>query len=491
MKQDQLTVGESVDKSTLCSIEDTPTTQIRGESPCQENTGPTPSKLIQDHVKEENNEEGKQREEEMKDYDKQEENQGKVKEHVEEDGQVWTTNDTFLALVQFFEATISETLKPTEETSQKLPVEIVENILGHVSDTKTYDACAKVSRTFRELCNKRSLLFDGVLFSDTLHGEGAKLSPNVPQSEYRAVELNLAGKWRLKSEFGRSMAWTRIIDSLLGRRRTVNCFSRICPLFIKGLDVQVPPESDTSNTSYDSVLSKDTTSDDSMLSKNNLGEEEETAWTNIFREINVTAHSTTYTLCSFWKHLVKEMFPEQACHAVEILEEPRIKDRFLPPNTRAFMINTSAYLHEVYQHLLYMRIKRESRYWATDLWNDVIAETRQVLDSIDDDHRLTRDGIVQKVGKGNPLVMLVVGRDVRVFEWHETQTADSCGSLCPLGSGKTYSTTNVEQRETIELVLRLTMLRLATTKAKKEHQTVAQHLANKGYKIPAGRVVSD
>ena len=189
MKQDQLTVGESVDKSTLCSIEDTPTTQIRGESPCQENTGPTPSKLIQDHVKEENNEEGKQREEEMKDYDKQEENQGKVKEHVEEDGQVWTTNDTFLALVQFFEATISETLKPTEETSQKLPVEIVENILGHVSDTKTYDACAKVSRTFRELCNKRSLLFDGVLFSDTLHGEAAKLSPNVPQSEYRAVEI--------------------------------------------------------------------------------------------------------------------------------------------------------------------------------------------------------------------------------------------------------------------------------------------------------------
>ncbi len=320
------------------------------------------------------------------------------------------------------------------------------------------------------------------------------MSPNVPQSEYRAVEIESGRQMdvqiRIWKKYGKDSNYRFVVGSEKNRK----LYCPDCPLFIKGLDVQAPPESDTSTISYDPVFSNDITSDDSVLSKDNLGEEEETAWTKTFREINVTVHSTTYTLCSFWKHPVKELFPEQASQAVEILEEPRIMDWFLPPNTRAFMINTSAYLHEVFQHLLYMRIKRESRYWATDLWNDIIGETKQVLDSIDDDHRLACDGIVQKVGKGNPLVMLVVGRDVRVFEWHEAQTADSCGSLCPLESGKTYSTINVEQRKTIELVLRSTMLKLDTTKAKKEHlmsRTVAQHLANKGYKIPAGRIVDD
>ncbi|KAL8858823.1 MAG: hypothetical protein Q9178_004740 [Gyalolechia marmorata] len=382
MKQDQLTVGESVEKR------------------------PTPSKLIQDHVKEEKNEEGKQREEEMNDDDKQEakqeENQGKVKEHIEEDGQVWTTNDPFLALVKFFEATIRETLKPTKETSQKLPIEIVENILGHDSDTKTYNACAKVSSTFRELCNKRSLFFDGVLFYHNLHDKGANLSPNVPQSEYRAVEIESGRQMdveiRLWKKYGKDSNCRFVIGSVKNRK----LFCPGCPLFIKGLDVPPPPKSDTGTTSYDFVLSKDITSDDSVISKYNLGEEEETAWTRTFREINVTVHSPAYTLCSFWKHLVKELFPEQASHAMVIREEPTIKDWFLPPNTRPFMINTSAYVHEVYQHLLYMRIKRESRYWATDLWDDIIAETKQALDSIDDDHRLTRDGIVPEGREGQP-----------------------------------------------------------------------------------------
>ncbi|KAL9023555.1 MAG: hypothetical protein Q9196_007131 [Gyalolechia fulgens] len=492
-KQDQPTVGGTVEKSALCDSEDTQTTQIREDSPCQENTGvaPTPRKLIQNHVKEENNEEGKQGEEEMKDDDKQEAKQearqektrGQAKEHVKEHGQVWTTNDTFLALVQFFEATIRETLKPTDESSQKLPVEIVENILGHVSDKKTYDACAKVSRTFRELCSKLCLLFDGVLFDDTLQGEEAKLPPNVSQSEYRAVE----------TESGRQMdveirPWEKYGEDsnykfVVGPEKNRKLYCPDCPLYIKGLDVRAPPELDTS-----------TNSDGSALSKDNLDEQEETAWTKTFRVVNVTAHSTTYTLCSFWKHLVKELFPEQAAYTMEILQEPRIMDWFLPPNTRAFMMNTSAYLHEVFQHLLYMRIKRESRYWGTDLWDDIIGETKQVLDSIDDDHRLTGDGIVQKVGKGNPLVMLVVGRDVRLFEWQEAQTVDGCGSLRPLASGKTYSTSNVEQREAIELVLKLAMLRWDTAKAKKEHlisRAVAQLVAKEGYKVPAGRIIDN
>ena len=74
---------------------------------------------------------------------------------------------SFLALVQFFEATILETLRPSTMNEGRLPNEIYEIILSNVSDMETHDSCMKVSRQFRHLCQKRPLVMEDVVFVES------------------------------------------------------------------------------------------------------------------------------------------------------------------------------------------------------------------------------------------------------------------------------------------------------------------------------------
>ena len=75
---------------------------------------------------------------------------------------------TFMALVQFFEATTLETLRPARPNEARLPDEICEMVLHNVSDIKTYNACLKVSRRFRLICQHRSLVMDNIIFQNPL-----------------------------------------------------------------------------------------------------------------------------------------------------------------------------------------------------------------------------------------------------------------------------------------------------------------------------------
>ena len=118
---------------------------------------------------------------------------GSDSEYTEEDEEGGTTNDeenersvrlvapilmkemkdvsiksTFMALVQFFEATTLETLRPAGPNEARLPDEICEMILHYVSDVKTYNACLKVSRRFRLVCQRISLVMDNILFQNPL-----------------------------------------------------------------------------------------------------------------------------------------------------------------------------------------------------------------------------------------------------------------------------------------------------------------------------------
>ena len=83
---------------------------------------------------------------------------------------------TFMALVQFFEAITLESLRPAQLNEARLPDEICEMVLHNVSDIKTYNACLKVSRRFRLICQQRSLVMDNIIFQDPLPKDQASSS---------------------------------------------------------------------------------------------------------------------------------------------------------------------------------------------------------------------------------------------------------------------------------------------------------------------------
>ena len=87
-----------------------------------------------------------------------------------------STKSTFMALVQFFETITLETLRPTQANEARLPDEICEMVLRSVSDTKTYNACLKVSRRFRLICQQRPLIIDNIGLQDPLPKDQASYS---------------------------------------------------------------------------------------------------------------------------------------------------------------------------------------------------------------------------------------------------------------------------------------------------------------------------
>lgn len=105
----------------------------------------------------------------------------------------------FMALIQFFEATTLETLRPAQPNEARLPEEICEMILRNVADTKTYNSCLKVSRNFRLICQRKPLVMDDVIFLEPLPKDPASLITDdeekgpqnpSPTSDFLAVEIS-------------------------------------------------------------------------------------------------------------------------------------------------------------------------------------------------------------------------------------------------------------------------------------------------------------
>ena len=89
-------------------------------------------------------------------------------ENTDDEGADVSIKNSFMALVQFFEATTFETLRPTQPNEARLAEEICEMVLRNVSDTKTYNKCLKVSRGFRLICQQRPLVMDNIAFLEPL-----------------------------------------------------------------------------------------------------------------------------------------------------------------------------------------------------------------------------------------------------------------------------------------------------------------------------------
>lgn len=121
---------------------------------------------------------------------------------------------SFMALIQFFEATTLETLRPTQPNEARVPEEICEMVLRNVSDIQTYNSCLKVSRRFRLFCQQRPLIMDNIAFLEPLRedtvsamikSEGGS-TQRIPPPDFLAVEVSSHTHMnvRLRSIYGRN-----------------------------------------------------------------------------------------------------------------------------------------------------------------------------------------------------------------------------------------------------------------------------------------------
>ena len=145
--------------------------------------------------------------------------------------------DTFMALVQFFNTTTLETLRPTRPNEARLPDEICEMILYNVSDAKTYNACLKVSRRFRLICQQRPLVMDNIVFQDPLPKDQAlssiqekgnvevRSNPQTPP-DFLAVEVSSGRQmdvWlRSENEFSNAPTCFAVAGHEWNRKTVVN-----------------------------------------------------------------------------------------------------------------------------------------------------------------------------------------------------------------------------------------------------------------------------
>ena len=126
---------------------------------------------------------------------------------------VASIKNSFMALIQLFEATTLETLRPTHPNEARVPEEICEMVLRNVSDIKTYNSCLKVSRRFRLLCQRRPLIMDDIVFleppregtvSAITKSEGGR-TQRIPPPDFLAVEVSSDKQMNvwLSSNYGR------------------------------------------------------------------------------------------------------------------------------------------------------------------------------------------------------------------------------------------------------------------------------------------------
>ena len=165
-------------------------------------------------------------------------------ETTDDEGTDVSIKNSFIALVQFFEATTLKTLRPTQPNEARLPKEICEMVLRNVSDTKTYNTCLKISSRFRLICQQRPLVMDNIAFLEPLADDPAyfinKAKEDVihgpqPVPDFLAVDVSSdrqMGFWfRSGNGGGNPLTCLIIAGNAQHRRSFANCsvdFQGLC-----------------------------------------------------------------------------------------------------------------------------------------------------------------------------------------------------------------------------------------------------------------------
>ena len=388
----------------------------------------------------------------------------------------WTTEDTFNSLVQFFEATALEKLKPTKTGEQIVPVEIWEHILDYVSDVKTFHACTMVSRTLRSLCNQRPLVMDDLVFlkpridNPIINDEEENITSKHAKTDFRALQLSSGQQMGIKICSEQTENNGTACRIVVGSEKNRKSFCTDCPILLEGLEIPAPWDQNTQRSAHVPPAHTELEPED-----------RESVWNRAFGKCPITAESPSRGLGYFWKELFSAVanpsidLRSKVYHAKRELEESADKGWEIPPNTIQYLATsqTSAFYKENFRYL-FVRLKRGCEFWDT-LWDDLIREATDYLGS--PDHTA--------IGAHNPFVMLIVGLEVRLFKWD--QGFDDDGSfeggaaralrtpLMELDPGRLYCITEGKNREVIEQFLQ-TALNKEHEKAKEEHEKTEKRI---------------
>ncbi|KAL8991854.1 MAG: hypothetical protein Q9169_007592 [Polycauliona sp. 2 TL-2023] len=337
----------------------------------------------------------------------------KAKYESEGPEEAWDIESTFSRLVQFFDLSVRDTFLPNGPNAQGLPNEVVAMILSYVTDMKTYNACAKVSRVFRDICASRALIMDDVVFFDSPpKGWVDEEEEEEPQDdddddeedlsdfcvdEYRFREALRKEKeiqefwgtatvdrlakepWfyvleestghRAKVKVGKGMRRDKksAFEMVTGAERNRKSFCIDCPLSILGLNL---PTQSRRNMLHDS--------------ENELGENyfffqpDFNGWDCLDR--NYRSDWSIEDLCG----LYKDEFDLIGCNCnnhvawlMPLLDE---SPWLMPPNTRQFFwAAPGGPIDEA--HLMYLRIKGASRFVDVS-WDEMIKEAQESILSL-------------------------------------------------------------------------------------------------------------
>lgn len=159
---------------------------------------------------------------------------------------------SFMALIQFFEATTLETLRPTQPNEARLPEEICEMVLRNVSDIKTYNSCLKVSRRFRQICQQRPLIMDNLAFLEPLPDNPASLitkeEDEVTQYPPDFLALEVSSDREMKVWLRSPGGYSDSLNCLIVAGHTFNRKTYVVDGTIVFSGLRVPaPETDTAS----------------------------------------------------------------------------------------------------------------------------------------------------------------------------------------------------------------------------------------------------
>jgi len=356
----------------------------------------------------------------------------------------WTPKETFTALIAFFEASIRETLKPTNVDEHGIPTEIYETIISHVVDMQTYNACLKVSRRIRGLCLRRPQVLDNVRF---LEPQACEEEPQACEEEHQPIfsAVEVSSNRRMDITIG----WRRSPDSttcqfIAGSEKERRAFVADEEIIFQGINV--PSDWDwVDHSTVDNFRAA------------SLPESTDKRWNTSISSWPITEESSTNDMKHFWLYVMKHfrLDIKLACH----------REWELPPNTKFFLatyeVENEDRKKRKWIHYLAVRVRRASKYW-TCLWDDIVRETVTSLGSLDDTFppRIAEIRGPQLLGAAHPFVLLAVGSEVRLFKWMPTLDGDPVmedtehrrlisDRLVELHPGQIFSTLHDEGRKPI------------------------------------------
>ncbi|KAL6717694.1 hypothetical protein ACLMJK_005609 [Lecanora helva] len=371
---------------------------------------------------------------------------------------VWTPVDTMQALATFFEATKRNTMRSISR--MRLPLEIIANIIRHVSDARTYNACLEVSREFRSICQRQPIVIDDIAFltpkldtplsypmtHDDLYREDC--------SQFMAVELSTNRHVHVDILWLSSERWMTC-RVMVGSERDRKSYD-VEPIFLSGLHVSTPQIAESPTSEHAPPFLGE-------HSGTETGDAPWNRWKSAFQTSDITDDADLSKHKGFWSSAITSHFEHQNVTSFDVHSEDHEKEWNVPPNT----VQLFASYHERVQlrvsferfsfHYLFVRIKKACAYWS-NLWPDIIREAEERLMKPDPSLEI-KEMELQPVGANEPFVLLAVGTEVRLFKWelemydHAPGETDQKPILRELIPGWVYDVTNAADQEVISSFL--------------------------------------